>query len=245
VGTALVVLGMGLVVYPLIEGSRSAWTWVMPAAGLAVLLVFGRRQRVARTPLVERSLFTGLAFPAALAGSLLFFAVLNGLMVVVELELQLGRHADALVGGLTLLPWSCGMGIASVVAGRVLVPRFGGRVLFAGLTVLLAGVLGTIAGWPLLVALAVSGLGLGLFTTPFFTVALRPVRPHETGSAAGLLNAVQQLGGTLGVASLGTVFLRSLPVTGAQAAAQRADWVAVALLIATFAAVTVLHRRHE
>ncbi|MEV7801439.1 hypothetical protein AB0O28_00660 [Microbispora sp. NPDC088329] len=35
----------------------------------------------------------------------------------------------------------------------------------------------------------------------------RSRRAHETGSAAGLLNAVQQFGGTLGVAVLGTAFL--------------------------------------
>jgi predicted MFS family arabinose efflux permease len=48
---------------------------------------------------------------------------------------------------------------------------------------------------------------MGTFTVPFFTAALHRVRPHETGSAAGLLNAVQQLGGTVGVALLGGLYL--------------------------------------
>ncbi|MCW7945461.1 hypothetical protein AAW14_26520 [Streptomyces hygroscopicus] len=89
------------------------------------------------------------------------------------------------------------------------------RVLHAGLGVLLAGVLGAVAvyagvpdgrcPWPLLPVLAVCGPGQGLFSVPFFTAALHRVRPHETGSAAGLLNAVQLLGSTLGVALLGSV----------------------------------------
>jgi len=97
------------------------------------------------------------------------------------------------------------------------VPRFGSRVMFAGLALLLAGVLAMAAGgvgaypW----ALALCGLGMGTFTVPFFTAALERVRPHETGSAAGLLNAVQQLGGTLGVALLGGLYLG----TGTAAAA--------------------------
>lgn len=41
------------------------------------------------------------------------------------------------------------------------------------------------------------------------------VRPHETGSAAGLLNAVQQLGGTLGVALLGGLYLGTGTATAA------------------------------
>ena len=79
------------------------------------------------------------------------------------------------------------------------------------------------------------GLGLGLFTVPFFTAALARVRPHETGSAAGLLNAVQQLGGTLGVAVLGSAFLRSFSGGAASSlvAAQHSFWIAAGLLGAT------------
>lgn len=81
----------------------------------------------------------------------------------------------------------------------------------------------------LLAALAVSGFGVGLFTVPFFTEALSHVGPHEAGSAAGLLNAVQQLGATLGVAALGSVFLGLDGSAGATAAVERAFWVALAM----------------
>jgi predicted MFS family arabinose efflux permease len=80
----------------------------------------------------------------------------------------------------------------------------------------LAGVLAAVAvyavvpagrhPWALLPVLAVCGGGQGLFAVPFFTTALHRVRPHETGSAAGLLNAARQLGSTFGVALLGSVF---------------------------------------
>lgn len=55
--------------------------------------------------------------------------------------------------------------------------------------------------------LALLGVGQGVFSVPFFTAALHRVRPAETGSAAGMLNAVQQLGATLGTAALGSIFL--------------------------------------
>ncbi|MGW3996885.1 MFS transporter [Amycolatopsis sp. NPDC004772] len=206
-GTALVVAGAGLLVYPLIDPAGT--NWALLAAGAALLVVFGFQQRRAAAPLVEPSLFTHRGFPAALAGSLLFFAVMTGLMQVVSMQLQLGLGADVRTAGLTLLPLSVGLAVSSYVAGARLVPKFGPRVMYAGLALLLAGVLAMAAGgvgaypW----ALALCGLGMGTFTVPFFTAALGRVRPHETGSAAGLLNAVQQLGGTLGVALLGGLYL--------------------------------------
>jgi hypothetical protein len=65
---------------------------------------------------------------------------------------------------------------------------------------------------PTVLPLLATGLGLGVFTVPFFANALGGVAAHETGSASGLLNAVQQLGGTIGVALLGTVFFRAGPL---------------------------------
>ncbi|WP_433442889.1 MFS transporter [Nonomuraea sp. CA-141351] len=251
-GTGLAMLGTGLVVYPLIQGNTAgwpAWTWAALGAGVVVLAAFGRQQRRrarrGRGSLIEPSLFRGRAFPAALATSTLFFAAVNGLTVVIVLQVQLGQGGDVLNAGLTLLPWSVAMAVASWVCGTRLYPRYGARVMFAGLAALLAGVICAIAAyhaalaWPLPAALALGGLGNGLFTVPFFTTALSRVRPHETGSAAGLLNAVQQFGATLGVAVLGTAFLHVFtraniaPGTAALDAAEAAFWIAAALIVAT------------
>ncbi|WP_020672104.1 MFS transporter [Amycolatopsis nigrescens] len=262
-GTALVVLGSGLIVYPLIEGGAS-WTWTSAGlgAGVAVLVVFGFHQRGSarrgRSPLVEPSLFGNRGFPAALASSTLFFAAINGLMPIVVLQLQLGLHADVLTAGLTLVPWSCGLAVSSWIAGAHLVPRYGSRVMLAGLAVLVIGMLAAIAvyagtsptsyPWPLLAALTLCGLGQGLFATPFFTAALHHVRPHETGSAAGLLNAVQQLGSTLGIALLGSVFFRTLGTAtppSAHQAAQHSYWIAAALIAATALTATLMTPRPQ
>jgi EmrB/QacA subfamily drug resistance transporter len=259
IGTVLVVIGTALVIYPLIGTARPAWTWAGIAAGLAVLAVFAGHQRrsalAGRPPLVEPSLFATRAFPAALVTSTLFFAALTGLTLVVVLQMQLGLGVGVLTAGLTLLPWSLGSALSSWTAGAYLVPRYGPRLMFAGLALLLTGVLAAIAAYhassptgypiPLLPALAVAGLGAGLFTTPFFTTALHLVSPQETGSASGLLNAVQQLGGTLGVAVLGSIYLAAArPGNHAAAlrAVQHAFWIAAALLVATTLAAAVMTR---
>jgi len=234
-GTALATVGTSLIVYPLIAAND---TWLV-AVGVAVLVAFALHQRYAAgTPLVERSLFAGRSFPAALATSALFFAVMTGLMQVVSLALQLGGGAGPLVAGLTLLPWSVGLAVTSWVSGARLVPKHGARVRYAGLALTAVGVaaaaltypIGHAYPWAVLPALGVAGLGVGLFTPAFFTAALTPVRPHETGSAAGLLNAVQQLGSTLGTAVLGTLYLAH--------GARPAFWLAAALVAVATALMT-------
>ncbi|MEV6878415.1 MFS transporter [Amycolatopsis sp. NPDC051128] len=230
VGTVLVVAGTGLLVYPLITPEGTSWALL--AAGAALLVVFGFQQRRASAPLVEPSLFADRGFPAALAGSLLFFAVMTGLMQVVPMRLQLGLGVDVRTAGLTLLPLSAGLAVSSWFAGTRLVPKFGARVMFAGLALVLTGILAIVGGvLPLPGALALCGLGMGTFTVPFFTAALHRVRPPETGSAAGLLNAVQQLGGTLGVALLGGLYLSTGTATAALG-------VAAGLTVAAAVAVT-------
>ncbi|HEX3815450.1 MAG TPA: MFS transporter [Mycobacteriales bacterium] len=252
-GTMIAILGAGLVVYPLIDSANwSAGSWGVLGAGAGILVVFGfhqrHRARRRRSPLVEPSLFQNRGFPAALVTSTVFFAMMNGLMLVIVLQLQLGLHTDVRTAGLTLVPWSAGSAVSSAVAGAYLVPLYGSRVMFAGLPIVLAGTIGAVSvyatssptayPWALLPALAVSGVGLGLFTVPFFTTALHRVRPRETGSAAGLLNAVQQFGGTLGIALFGSVFFHAAGGAGPRAAAaldgaQHACWIAMGLIIVT------------
>ncbi|UQS26591.1 MFS transporter [Amycolatopsis thermalba] len=206
-GTALAIAGTGLLVYPLAEMSTPDYPLL--AGGVAVLVFFVLHQRRTRTPLVEPSLFAGRRFPAALVTSALFFTATSGLTLVVVLHEQLDAGAGVRAAGLTLVPWSAGLGVASWIAGSILVPRFGNRVMPAGIAVLVAGLVTACvvtAHGVFLGALGVIGIGAGLFSPAFFTAALHAVRPAEVGSAAGLLNAVQQLGATVGVALLGGVF---------------------------------------
>jgi len=265
VGTLLAVLGTGLVVYPLVRDDDPAILpmLAMIGAGLLVLVAFGLQQRRSarrgRLPLVETSLFSTRRFPAALVTSTVFFAVTTGLTLVVVLQLQLGLGVDVLPAGLALVPWSAGSAAASWIAGAWLVRRFGQRVMFTGLVVLFLGILATGIGYlhdrasstvafgspgALLLPLALIGIGHGLFTPAFFTAALRSVQPQEVGSAAGLLNAVQQLGATLGVAVLGSIYLHLAggPGTAGRsfAAATTVCWVACALVALAASAATLM-----
>ncbi|MDX3001990.1 MFS transporter [Kribbella solani] len=224
VGTVLLTVGTALVVYPVLQSGD----WVLLAVGVAVLGVCAVQQgRRSEGRLIETSLFAHRGFAPALITSTLFFAVLSGITLVVVLHQQLTLHHSVMQSSLTLLPWSAASGVTSLVAGQWLVARFGSRLMYVGLGVLVAGL--AVTPYALVLGLAVGGIGVGLFTTAFFTEALHRVEPHETGSAAGLLNAVQQFGGTFGVAAFGSLFLHH------PAGLDRTVWVAVAVVVLTFA----------
>ena len=222
-GVALISTAVLLLVYPLVQGRAlgwPAWTYAAMAAALPVLLVFARYQRrVSRSggsPLVEPGLFANRAFVAALATGLFFFAAMSGLMLALTLMMQLGSGWTALHAGATMIPFSLGIVPAAILAGGVLGPRYGRRVLHAGMIVAALGACGLwasfshwglhITSWELIPGLVVTGFGMGLIMAPFFDIALAGVTDEYNGSASGVLNAVQQLGGSIGVATLGTGF---------------------------------------
>ncbi|MDO8209458.1 DHA2 family efflux MFS transporter permease subunit [Conexibacter sp. CPCC 206217] len=231
VGAALVALAVGLLIYPLIQGREldwPAWTFAMMAASGVLLIVFGwherRRERAGRDPLVTTSIFAKRAYTSGLLVMLLFFAGMVGLMLVLTLYLQLGLGFSAIHAGLSLAPQSLGMAIGAGLGGALLAPRFGRKVLHAGLVVMAIGTVALllvvdangldVTTWQLAVPQLVAGVGIGLVVAPLFSLVLAAVADDEVGSASGVLNALQQLGSAVGIALLGTLFFTTLDSQG-------------------------------
>ena len=105
---------------------------------------------------------------------------------------------------------------------------------------------GGLSAWDLAGPLAITGFGMGMVFVPMFDVILAGVAPHELGSASGLLESIQQLAMSLGIAAVGTVLFDRLGNgRGAVAfvgASDHALVVAVAFLAAACAAVFWLPR---
>lgn len=76
---------------------------------------------------------------------------------------------------------------------------------------------------------------------PYFDIVLASVEPHETGSASGTLTTLQQVGGALGTAVLGTVFFSGLSA-GPTAVADTL-WIVAAMSMLTFLAGFLLPRQ--
>ncbi len=138
---------------------------------------------------------------------------------VASLFLQLGLHYSPVHAGLTFVPMSLGVAI-SAGGSYALMPRFGRGVLQAGCGIVVTALVGLgvtvthagldLSSWQLLPALFAFGLGLGFVFGPLFNVILAGVDEHEVGSASGTLNAIQQLGNSIGVAVLATIFFSVL-----------------------------------
>src|SRR5215475_76529 len=267
-GIVIVSVSAFLIVYPLVEGRDlgwPAWTFVAMVASAIGFVLFGwHARRVAARggdPLVTPSLFGKRAFSGGLLSGLAFFSGMIGFSLVFSLYLQIGLGFSALKTGLASAPQAAGMVIGFIVASAGLSERLGRRLLHIGLAVATVGVAlfaylvhsaGTAGAtpWHLSPALAVVGLGMGLLMAPFFDLILSGVEPHETGSASGTLNAIQQLGGALGIAILGTVFFHALKIgpTGPDGASvkngmQWALWIEIGLLAITYLAVFLLPRK--
>jgi EmrB/QacA subfamily drug resistance transporter len=274
-GTRLDLTGVGimsaasfLIVYPLVEGRDLGWPlWIFGCMAASVLLfaVFGwytgRVRARGGEPLVTPSLFRKRAFTGGLVAGLAFFSGMMGFSLVFSLYLQMGLGYTALRTGLAAVPQAGGMVIGFIAASAGLSERLGRRLLHLGLLVEGAGIAlfalvldhaGTagVSLWHVAPAMAVIGAGIGMLMAPFFDIVLAGVEPHETGSASGTLQAVQQLGGSLGIAILGTVFFHVLRIgphgpdpVSVEHGMQWTLWILVAQMAVTFGVAFLLPRR--
>jgi EmrB/QacA subfamily drug resistance transporter len=260
VGTILAGLGMGLLIYPLIQGQEAGWpvwTYLMiggSVVAFAALALWSRREtRRGRDALVVASIFRHRSYNTGLASILVFFAGMIGTLLVLTLYLQLGEHFTAIHAGLTLAPFAFGMAIGATLAGGFLVPRFGRYVLQAAVFAMAGGVwwiheviashgLHT-SSLQLIGPQILTGLGIGMVVSPLFGFILAAVKGDEVGSASGVLNAVQQLGGALGVAALGTLFFSTLTNSGFVAAVTHSLVAELASTPVLFALISTLPRR--
>jgi len=222
-GVALLAAASLMLIFPLIQGHELDWPWwtfVLMAAAIPVFGLFGWHERHGTAPLIEPSLLRNRAYVSGVGVIMLGFAGMIGFSLVFNVFVQAVLGFSPLRAAFAGCAYALGMAVAAAVGSAVLVPRFGRRVLTIGfltmmvgaglmaLTVQLTGL--TAQAWQFLPAGFVFGIGGGLAIVPVFSIILAGVSDREVGSASGLLNALQQLGGTIGVAVSGTLFFELL-----------------------------------
>lgn len=218
-GVGLLTAASALLIVPLIQGRDlgwPAWTYVMMAAAVVLLGLFVVSQRHSEHPVITPSLFRKRSFVVGLVIVAGFYASLSAFVLVINLLLQQGMHWTPLRTGLTLIPWALGTAVAVLLAGAVLAEKLGRATLHLGLAISVIGLLALwwsvahwgagITVWNLAPALLLTGFGSGLVFVPLVDFIIGDATPEEVGTGAGLLNAVQQFAGAIGVAALGTVF---------------------------------------
>ncbi|MFI8767577.1 MFS transporter [Streptomyces sp. R-07] len=233
-GTLLLALALLTLLAPLTEGRAAGWplwTWVSlavsPFAAGAFWWVERRADRRGATPLVPPSLLALVPLRRGLAVVLPLSLGFSGFMFVIAVALQQGLGLSAVASGLALVPMAVAFFAASL-AGPRLIRRWGTRVVPVG-AVLQAVGLGLIAltagrSWPdlsvasLVPGMAVAGVGQGLQLPVAFRVVLSDVPPERAGVGSGVMVTTQQTAITLGVATLGSLFL-SLSASGSMGTA--------------------------
>ncbi len=222
-GTALLTAAVAGVLIPLTEGRTLGWPWwsilllaSVPFSVLAFLWVERGLERAGRVPLVPLSIVRVRSMSGGLLVTLLFFAGLGGFMFVYPLSLQGAAHLTAIEAGSAIVPMALGFLVTSLSVSRLL-RQFGSRVIVVGL---LLGTLGVtmlsatlVEIWPhvdpLLLApsMLVAGVGWGLVISPLFGIVLSEVPARRVGAGSGVLATTQQIASSLGVATLGSLFM--------------------------------------
>src|SRR4051794_23011269 len=218
-GVLLVTGAAFALVYPLVQGRELDWpAWIFGlfaagAAGFGLFVLYERRHT--ERALITPSLLRNGTFTSGLLVALCFFAAMIGLNLVLSLFCQLGEGFSPLRTGLTLAPFALGIAITAGPS-YPLAKRFGRASMQAGFIVMGAGFLllaamvhaqgAGVGVWTLVPGELLAGAGMGLALPPLFDFILAGVKEHEVGSASGVLNAVQQFAGALGIAIFATVF---------------------------------------
>ena len=263
-GAALAGTAMFLLVFPLAQGHGLGWPgWLfgMLAASVLVLAGFGwyqlRRKNSGAAPLVEPSVFTHGAFSMGIVFSLAFVGSLGGIVMIFNVFLQNGLGFTPWHSAVTTAPWAAGAFVGSAVGG-IAMAKLGRRVLHAGLVVEAAGLLGIylalrsasggVGTVDLLAPMIIGGIGMGMVFVPLFDIVMAGVRPHEMGTASGVLQTVNALAMSLGIAGLGAIFFAMTGGHGGRVADYlgAAEWTTLAtigLLGISFAVAFGLPRR--
>jgi MFS family permease len=260
VSVLMAMAGGVALVYPLIEGREHgwpAWSFAMLAGGAVTLAAFAarqaRRSRRGHVPLVEPSILGRRPYVAGLAVVVGFIGAMGGVMIALNVMFQVGLGFSPLACGIAtvMIPLAA---IGGSITSSALLARLGRTTMHIGTTTMAGGLVaavlvmhsagGGLTAWDLAAPLAITGFGMGMVFVPMFDVILAGVAPHELGSASGLLESVQQLAMSIGVAAVGTALFGNLgaghDASAFVGAAEHGLLVAVVFLIAATGAVSWL-----
>lgn len=223
-GLLLSIAGLGLLTYTVIEGPHRGWAdgWTMFGfvCSILVLTVFVQRQLRIDNPILDVRLFTNRHFATAAAMISLAFFALFGFIFLITQYFQAVKGYGPLGAGVRTLPFALVMAVLSPVA-MALSHRFGPRLTAVIGALLMAGGFALVefattesTYWGLIVwSMALMAAGLAFISGPCTDVIMAALRPEQAGAGSAVNDTTREIGGTFGVAVLGSV-LTSAYVAG-------------------------------
>jgi EmrB/QacA subfamily drug resistance transporter len=214
VGALLSVLGLGSLLFGIIEGPGRGWTSpgvvAALAGGIVLTVLFVTRELRTRAPLFDVRILTSSVVAAGAVTLFASYFIFNGMLFLLPQYLQDVQGEAIATVGFLLVPFAAVFGVLSTRAARIL-GRIGPR-----LTVSL-GLAGCAVGSALLaigvdhgtafsvVASAVVGAGLSLLIAPASTVVMNALPETKAGDGSSLNMVSRFVGGAVGVAAVGSV----------------------------------------
>ena len=215
-GALLSVSGIGLLVWTVIEAPAHGWASAATTGGFAgslvILAAFAAWQLRRPDPMLDVRLFANPRFSAASGAIALAFFGLFGFIFLITQYFQLIRGFDPLRAGVATLPFAIVTGALSPAA-IALMKRLGTKaVVTTGLALMSAGFLvaaGTTldsAYWGrIITAMVLMSAGLALTSSPATEAIMGALPPAKAGAGSAVNDTTRELGGTLGVAIVGSV----------------------------------------
>lgn len=204
-GAGLMTLGLGALIVWL---TYPDWFWLV--IGLVVMALFVARILTAKGPFVQPDLFSNRPFRRGVVTSLFLFGVVIGVFFVLPLMLSKLDHLDSTTIGLVLFPGAISGVFFGPVAGRWADARGNRFVLWIGLSLVFASLIGAAflldqSPWFLSGALLFTYIGFTFLQTGLINAVSQTLPMEETGVGMGLFNLVGILAGAIGTAVVAKV----------------------------------------
>lgn len=211
------VVGMTALVYGFIQAADKGWgnqaTSISLIIGIALIVSFVFIESRATQPITPLRLFINRERTAGYLGRFLFVGGMFSMMYFLSQYLQIVFGFNSFQAGLAFVPMTAvQFGMMYVVPK--LLSKFGtSKLLVSGIFIAVVGM-----GWlsrisletnfyvGILIPMIILGVGAGIVFIPFTALGLTKAESSDAGAASGIINAAHQIGGSVGLAILATVF---------------------------------------